>query len=44
MRRLWREPELRGSEGDALIERARAGHGERDYVERLLDVYRRSRQ
>jgi glycosyltransferase involved in cell wall biosynthesis len=44
MRRLWREPELRRSEGDALIERARAGHGERDYVERLLDVYGRSRQ
>jgi glycosyltransferase involved in cell wall biosynthesis len=44
MRRLWREPELRRSEGDALIERARAGHGERDYLERLLDVYGRSRQ
>src|SRR5215211_679414 len=44
MRRLWRDPELRRSEGEALIERARAGHAERDYVERLLDVYGRSRQ
>ena len=44
MRKLWREPELRRSEGDALIERARRGHGEQAYVERLIDVYGRSRK
>jgi glycosyltransferase involved in cell wall biosynthesis len=44
MRKLWCEPQLRRSEGDALIERARAAHSERAYVERLLDTYRRSRQ
>jgi glycosyltransferase involved in cell wall biosynthesis len=44
MRKLWREPELRRSEGDALMKRARASHAEQAYVERLLDVYGRSRQ
>jgi glycosyltransferase involved in cell wall biosynthesis len=44
MRQLWCEPERRRSEGDALIARARAGHSEERYVERLLDTYRRSRQ
>ena len=44
MRKLWCEPALRQSEGDALIERARSGHSEQAYVERLLDSYRRSRQ
>jgi glycosyltransferase involved in cell wall biosynthesis len=44
MRKLWCEPGLRRSEGDALIERARAAHSEQAYVERLLDTYRRSRQ
>src|SRR5687767_2927334 len=44
MRKLWCEPELRRSEGDALIARARAAHSEQSYVERLLDSYTRSRQ
>lgn len=44
MRKLWREPELRRSEGDALIERACAGHAEQAYIGRLLEVYERSRQ
>jgi glycosyltransferase involved in cell wall biosynthesis len=44
IRKLWRDPELRRSEGDALIARARASHTEHGYVERLLDVYARSRQ
>ena len=39
MWRLWREPERRRSEGDALIERARAGHSEQRYTERLLGLY-----
>jgi glycosyltransferase involved in cell wall biosynthesis len=44
MRRLWCEPKLRRSEGDALIERARADHSEQAYIERLLDTYRRARR
>jgi glycosyltransferase involved in cell wall biosynthesis len=44
MRQLWCEPERRRSEGEALIARAREGHSEERYVERLLAVYRRSRQ
>jgi glycosyltransferase involved in cell wall biosynthesis len=44
MRKLWCEPDLRRTEGEALIERARAGHSERSYMEGLLDTYRRSRQ
>ena len=44
MRQLWCEPERRRSEGEALIARAREGHSEERYVERLLDVYRRARQ
>ena len=44
MRKLWGDPELRRSEGDALIERARAGHSEEAYVERLLDTYTGSRR
>jgi glycosyltransferase involved in cell wall biosynthesis len=44
MRKLWCEPKLRRSEGDALIERARAGHSENGYVKRLIDVYSRARQ
>jgi glycosyltransferase involved in cell wall biosynthesis len=39
MRGLWRDPERRRREGDALIERARAGHSEQRYEERLLDLY-----
>ena len=44
MSALWRDPELRRAEGDELIERAHAGHGEELYVSHLLDLYRRSRQ
>jgi glycosyltransferase involved in cell wall biosynthesis len=44
MRKLWCDPGMRRSEGDALIERARTAHSEQAYVERLLDTYRRSRQ
>jgi glycosyltransferase involved in cell wall biosynthesis len=44
MRKLWCDPALRRSEGEALIERARSAHSEQAYVERLLDSYRRSRQ
>jgi glycosyltransferase involved in cell wall biosynthesis len=44
MRKLWRDPELRKGEGDTLIARARASHAEQAYVERLLDIYGRSRQ
>src|SRR5215213_8346806 len=39
VRRLWREPERRRSEGDALIERARAAHSRELYTQRLLDLY-----
>jgi len=39
VRRLWREPERRRSEGDALIERARARHSRELYTQRLLDLY-----
>jgi glycosyltransferase involved in cell wall biosynthesis len=42
VRKLWRDPERRGSAGNALIERARAGHSEQAYVERLLGVYARA--
>ena len=44
MRQLWVEPERRRSEGEALIARARAGHSEERYMERLLGVYSRARQ
>jgi glycosyltransferase involved in cell wall biosynthesis len=44
MAALWESPELRRSEGDELIARARAHHGEKGYVRRLLDVYSRARQ
>ena len=44
MRQLWCEPERRREEGEALIARARGGHAEELYVERLLDVYSRARQ
>lgn len=44
MTALWRDPELRRADGDELIARAHAGHGEEHYVSRLLDLYSRSRQ
>jgi glycosyltransferase involved in cell wall biosynthesis len=39
MTALWEDAELRRAEGDALIARARASHGESDYVARLLELY-----
>jgi glycosyltransferase involved in cell wall biosynthesis len=39
MTALWEDPELRRSEGDDLIARARAQHSEENYVERLLAMY-----
>ena len=44
MRKLWCEPDLRRTEGEALIERARAGHSEEAYMKRLLETYGRARQ
>jgi glycosyltransferase involved in cell wall biosynthesis len=44
MTALWESPELRRAEGDELIARARAGHGEEGYVSHLLELYSRSRQ
>jgi glycosyltransferase involved in cell wall biosynthesis len=44
MRQLWVEPERRRTDGETLIARARERHSEERYMERLLDVYRRSRQ
>jgi len=39
MTALWTDPELRRTEGDLLIARARSRHGEGEYVRRLLDLY-----
>ena len=39
MTALWESPELRREEGDELIARARAGHGEASYIKRLLRLY-----
>jgi len=39
MRTLWTDPQRRGQEGDALIQRARANHSEELYSERLLAIY-----
>jgi glycosyltransferase involved in cell wall biosynthesis len=39
MRNLWRDPERRRADGEALIERARAAHSEGPYMERLLAIY-----
>jgi glycosyltransferase involved in cell wall biosynthesis len=44
MTALWEGPELRRADGDELIARARAGHGEERYVSRLLELYSRARQ
>jgi glycosyltransferase involved in cell wall biosynthesis len=44
MTALWESPELRRAEGDELIARARARHGEERYVSRLLELYSRARQ
>ena len=44
MTALWESPELRRAEGDELIARARAGHGEERYLSRLLELYSRARQ
>ena len=39
LRALWDDPELRRSDGDALLARARANHSEQTYVERLMGIY-----
>ncbi len=44
MRMLWQDPARRASEGNALIERARANHSEQRYLERLLAVYAGARR
>jgi len=43
MRNLWTDPDRRTSDGDAVLERARANHPEERYTERLLDLYERVR-
>jgi glycosyltransferase involved in cell wall biosynthesis len=40
LRDMWAEPELRTTEGDALIARVRANHSEEGFLERLLSLYR----
>src|SRR5918994_436606 len=42
MRRLWRDPERRQEEGNALMARARDAHSEQRYMARLEDVYARA--
>ena len=44
MRALWQDPDRRAKEGDELIARARAGHSEERYLERLLAVYAGARR
>jgi glycosyltransferase involved in cell wall biosynthesis len=44
MTALWESPELRRTEGDELIARARANHAEERYVSRLLEIYSCARQ
>jgi glycosyltransferase involved in cell wall biosynthesis len=39
MTALWEAPDVRRTEGDELIVRARAGHSEAAYLERLLALY-----
>jgi glycosyltransferase involved in cell wall biosynthesis len=39
LRALWDDPELRRSEGEALLARARANHSEAGFVDRLLSLY-----
>jgi glycosyltransferase involved in cell wall biosynthesis len=41
MTELWKRPDLREHEGEALLRRARQRHSEDIYVERLLDLYER---
>jgi glycosyltransferase involved in cell wall biosynthesis len=43
MRNLWTDPKRRESDGQALLERARANHAEALYTERLLEIYERAR-
>src|ERR687897_303849 len=42
MRKLWRDPDRRRRQGDALITRAREAHSEERYVGGLEDVYART--
>jgi glycosyltransferase involved in cell wall biosynthesis len=39
MTALWRDPDLRGREGDAVLARASDRHGEEAYLRSLLTVY-----
>jgi glycosyltransferase involved in cell wall biosynthesis len=39
MTALWRDPDLRGREGDSLLARASDRHGEEAYMRSLLTVY-----
>ena len=41
---LWRDPESRRREGEALLQRARERHGEARYLDELLAIYARSRR
>jgi glycosyltransferase involved in cell wall biosynthesis len=41
MSELWEHPDLREHEGEALLSRARERHSERQYTERLLNLYER---
>jgi glycosyltransferase involved in cell wall biosynthesis len=43
MRTLWTDPGRRTRDGDALLQRARAGHAEDRFTERLLEIYERAR-
>ena len=38
---LWRDPELRRAEGEALLARARENHSEERFTRALLDLYER---
>ncbi len=42
MRTLWREPDRRRDEGEALLARARESHSEAAYLRRLLELYERA--
>jgi glycosyltransferase involved in cell wall biosynthesis len=41
MRELWEQRELRAAEGELLVARARAAHGEQSFTRALLELYGR---
>jgi glycosyltransferase involved in cell wall biosynthesis len=41
LRELWDDPAARRAEGEALVERARAGHSEERFIRDLLELYGR---